>query len=83
MVSVRRTLGCVTERGRIFPLPFKRGEDQGEGLIRRPFVSLTKWPWRRGEGDTLDRHHTRLPFGGRPGSALKKIIRTGLQVSIF
>ena len=41
--TVSRTSAWVTERDRIFPLPFARGEDQGEGLIRRPFVSLTKW----------------------------------------
>jgi hypothetical protein len=35
LASAGRTSACVTECGRIFPLPFKRGEDQGEGLIRR------------------------------------------------
>ena len=39
----------VTERDQVFPLPFTRGEDQGEGLLRRPFVSLTKWRWGQGE----------------------------------
>src|SRR6185436_7553761 len=28
--SVRRSSACGTERGRIFPHPFRRGEDQGE-----------------------------------------------------
>ena len=26
------------------------GEDQGEGLVRRLFVSLTNWQWGRGDG---------------------------------
>ena len=42
-MPICRTSSWVTERVRIFPLPFTRGEDQGEGLIRRPLVSLTKW----------------------------------------
>ena len=41
----------MTEGNRIFPLPFTRGEDQGEGLIQRPFVSLTKWQCPQGEGE--------------------------------
>ena len=44
---VSRTRAWVTESDRIFHLPCTRGEDQGEGLIRRPLVSLTKWPCRR------------------------------------
>ena len=43
ITPVSRTRSWFTEGDRMFPLPFTRGEDQGEGLIRRPFVSLTKW----------------------------------------
>ena len=43
LAPVSRTRAWVTEGARIFPLPFTRGEDQCEGLIRRPVVSLTKW----------------------------------------
>ena len=47
---VKPTSIWATERGRIFPLPFRRGEDQGEGLSQWAFVSLIQWPWSRGEG---------------------------------
>src|SRR6266446_6763471 len=42
-VSVKRTPICVRERSARFPLPFRRGEDQGEGLLQKTFFSLTKW----------------------------------------
>src|SRR5437867_6825437 len=42
-VSVKRTPVCVCERSARFPLPFGRGEDKGEGLLWKTFVSLTKW----------------------------------------
>src|SRR6266436_3773392 len=48
-VSFKRTSVCVGERSARFPLPFGRGEDQGEGLVRQTFASLTKWEWGRGE----------------------------------
>src|SRR5438093_4023938 len=44
-VSVKRTPICVRERSARFPLPFRRGEDQGEGLLQKTFPSLTKWKW--------------------------------------
>src|SRR6266513_1078803 len=40
IASLRRSSAWVSERGRIFPLSFRRGEDQGEGLIQWTFVSL-------------------------------------------
>ena len=49
IAAVSRARVWFTEGDRIFPLPFTRGEDQGEGLIRRPFVSLTKWPTSEGK----------------------------------
>ena len=48
ITPIRRTSSWVTDRDRAFPLPFTRGEDQGEGLVRRPFVSLTKWHCNKG-----------------------------------
>ena len=42
-VSVQRTPVSVCERDAPFPLPFRRGEDQGEGLLRKTFVSLNEW----------------------------------------
>src|SRR5882724_3839849 len=42
-VSAKRTPICVRERRVRFPLPFRRGEDQGEGLLQKTFSSLTKW----------------------------------------
>src|ERR1041384_8776193 len=45
-VSVKRTpvVRLRTHwRSERFPLPFGRGEDQGEGLLWKTFVSLTKW----------------------------------------
>src|ERR1041385_4726713 len=42
-VSFGRTSLCVGERSARFPLPFGRGEDQGEGLVRQTLASLTKW----------------------------------------
>ena len=44
IAPVSRIRSWFTEGDRILPFPFTRGEDQDEGLIRRPFVSLTKWP---------------------------------------
>ena len=41
--SIERKPVSVGERDAPFPLPFRRGEDQGEGLLRRSFVSVTKW----------------------------------------
>jgi hypothetical protein len=32
-VSVKRTPVCDRERSARFPLPFRRGEDKGEGLL--------------------------------------------------
>ena len=52
------------ERDQVFPLPFTRGEDQGEGLIRRPIVFLTMWQYERGERMTalaLARSSTQSP----------------------
>src|SRR5258706_16271128 len=49
-VSVKRTPVCVCERSARFPLPFGRGEDQGEGLLSPTFVSLSKWKCPKGEG---------------------------------
>src|ERR1041384_6210271 len=52
-VSVKRThvVRLRTHwRSERFPLPFGRGEDQGEGLLWKTFVSLTKWKWGWGEG---------------------------------
>ena len=40
--SVQRTEISVCERDARFPLPFGRGEDQGEGLLQKTFVSLPK-----------------------------------------
>src|SRR6266852_3389116 len=59
-VSVKRTPVCVCERSARFPLPFGRGEDQGEGLLRKTFVSLTKWKWGRG-GEVLLSHNCSSP----------------------
>ena len=42
-VSVKRTPVCVRERSGRFPLPFRRGEEQGEGLLRKTFPSITRW----------------------------------------
>ena len=50
-MPVSRARVWVTEGDWIFPLPFTRGEDQSEGLIRRPFVSLTKREQGRSEGE--------------------------------
>ena len=41
-MSVKRTQVSVCERDVPFPLPFRRGEDQGEGLIRQSLVCLNK-----------------------------------------
>src|SRR6266536_3229477 len=38
-VSVKRTPLCVCERSARFPLPFGRGEDQGEGLLCLKYAS--------------------------------------------
>ena len=40
---VVRTPISVCECDAPFPLPFRRGEDQGEGLLRKIFVSLANW----------------------------------------
>ena len=42
-MSFKRTSVSVGERSARFPLPFGRGEDQGEGLVRQTLASLTKW----------------------------------------
>src|ERR1041384_4528478 len=66
-VSFKRTSVCVGERSARFPLPFGRGEDQGEGLVRQTLASLTKWKWGRGEGEQdVCRHNgfTNLRFKG-------------------
>ena len=39
-VSVQRAPVSVGERDAPFPLPFRRGEDQGEGLLCKTFASL-------------------------------------------
>ena len=59
--SLKRTPVKVCERGAPFPLPFGRGEDQGEGLLRKAFVSLVKWQ------GILTLSHARRETIGRPG----------------
>src|SRR6185369_10695361 len=45
-VSVNRPRSApARERSAGFPLPFRRGEDQGEGLLQKTLSSLTKWKW--------------------------------------
>ena len=51
ITPISGALAWVTKRDEVFPLPFTRGEDQGEGLIRRRFVSLAEWLWGWGEGE--------------------------------
>src|SRR6266568_3428625 len=75
-VSVKRTPLCVCERSARFPLPFGRGEDQGEGLLWETLVSLAKWmctpalSHRMGEGE--------LSSTGRHIQPLWKLQQMGL-----
>src|SRR5262245_7984169 len=48
--SVACTLIGICERAARLPLPFRRGEDQGEGLIRRFYPCLTKWKCSERQG---------------------------------
>src|SRR5437867_3084163 len=66
-VFVKRTPVCACERSACFPLPFGKGEDQGEALLWKTYVSLTKWKWGRGEGEQDIRQHKDVAIQRRRG----------------